>query len=209
MNLVFSLTAFLILTAYHVHLVTRVLRCPESTSIGANNRTRRFWVQSVMEKKLDILAVQTLRNLSMASSLLASTAILIGLAIINVSLGSRGIPIANENLPVLSGDSEIFWKARMVALAVIFIFAFFNFTLAIRHYNHAAFMINVPSDRDPSIMPATVSQTINRGALHYTLGMRCYYLAIPFAFWLLGDIALLTSASILVVLLWKFDHIKR
>jgi len=209
MNFIFSSAAFLILIAYHIHLIVKVRRSPESTSIGVNNNTRRIWVETIMAEKRDILAVQTLRNLSMASSLLASTAIIVGLAIINVNLNPGGFGNAAQSVQTPGSHDEWLWNAKTMILAALFLSGFFNFTIAIRYYNHTAFMINTPADRDASINPASVSETVNRGAFHYTLGMRAYYLAIPLSLWFFGETLLFAGATILLILLGNMDHIKK
>jgi len=60
----FYLTAasFLILGIYHFHWVYRIYRQPMTTSVGITNHLRGHWVESIMEERRDILAVQTLRT---------------------------------------------------------------------------------------------------------------------------------------------------
>jgi uncharacterized membrane protein len=89
---------------------------------------------------------------------------------------------------------------------VDFFFAFFNFTLSIRYYNHASFVINVPAVEDPMVTYDTVTRIINRGTTHFTLGMRGFYLAIPFILWLFGSTWLLLGAIILTLILYKLDR---
>ncbi|KAK4749742.1 hypothetical protein SAY87_027191 [Trapa incisa] len=69
----------LILFAYHLWLLYRIVKHPTKTFIGVNAISRRFWVLSMMEdvSKNGVLAVQTLRNNIMASTLLASTAVML------------------------------------------------------------------------------------------------------------------------------------
>ena len=83
----FYLTAasFLILGIYHFHWIYRIYRRPLTTAVGITNHLRGHWVESIMEERRDILAVQTLRNWTMAASFLASTGILICLGLLSVA----------------------------------------------------------------------------------------------------------------------------
>ena len=81
LELYLTSASFLLLLIYHVHLVYQVRRHPLTTAIGITNHLRGHWVESIMKEKRDILSVQTLRNSIMASSFLASTAMLIGLGV--------------------------------------------------------------------------------------------------------------------------------
>ncbi|MFB6357531.1 MAG: DUF599 family protein [Thiohalorhabdaceae bacterium] len=47
---------------------------------------------------------------------------------------------------------------------------------------------------------------LNRGAWHYTLGMRAYYLAVPLALWLFGPELLLAAAVGTTLMLWRLDR---
>ena len=75
---------------------------------------------------------------------------------------------------------------KALTVTSVFLFAFIQFMLAVRFYNHSAFLINVPQVPGCQITPEVVSDTVNRGARHYSIGMRSYYVAIPTVIWLLG-----------------------
>jgi uncharacterized membrane protein len=159
-----------------------------------------------MEDKRDILAVQTLRNWVMASSFLASVAILIGLGVLNAAFRTDKMSEISIALNFFGTKNETIWMIKLMALSADFFFAFFNFALSIRYYNHASFAINVPPDQDPIVTYDAVAKIINHGTTHYTLGMRCYYLAVPFTLWLFGPSWMLAGAIILILMLYKLDR---
>jgi hypothetical protein len=140
--------AILLLVSYHVYLFCRTRRDPLSTSLGVARRTRALWVRSIMKNNKDILAVQNLRNWTMASTFLASTAIIIGLAIFNLALTADKQGELSLLIGPLSIDHPALWTAKLVLLGIDFLIAFFNFTLAVRYYNHTGFMIDLPTE-DP------------------------------------------------------------
>ena len=205
-EIVITTVGFLILVVYHIHLVLKVRTSPMTTSIGLTNHLRREWVETVMKEKRDILAVQTLRNWVMASSLLASTAILIGLGTASVAFRPGEILHLSHSLDLFGTKSQTLWLINLVVLIIDFFFAFFNFTLSIRYYSHASFAINVPSARDPIVTYDAVAAIINRGSTHYTLGMRGYYLAVPLTLWLFGPTWMLAGSAIMTLILYKLDR---
>jgi uncharacterized membrane protein len=196
----------LILLVYHLHLAYRVRSSPLTTAIGTANQLRREWVQTVMEEKRDILAIQTLRNWVMAASFLASTSILISLGIIGAIFRSDKIAEIANALNLLGTKSETLWLIKMMLLIVDFLFAIFNFTLSIRYYNHAGFAINVPTVKDPIVTYDAVAATVNHGALHYTFGMRAFYFAVVFALWMFGPTWMLMGTIILIAVLYNLDR---
>jgi len=198
--------AIVLLTAYHVHLVYKVRSAPLTTSIGLTNQLRRDWVETMMSEKRDLLAVQTLRNWVMASSFLASMAILIGLGVLNAAFRTEKVLEMSQTLNLFGTKTEEMWVTNLMLLAVDFFFAFFNFALSIRYYNHASFAINIPPSRDPVVTYDAVTEMLNRGALHYTLGMRGYYFSAPLILWLFGPSWMLVGAIALVIILYKLDR---
>ena len=197
--------AILLLLAYHVYLFYRTRRDPLSTSMGLARRTRALWVRSIMKNNKDILAVQTLRNWTMASTFLASTAIIIGLGIFNLALTADKQGELSLLIGPLSIDHPVLRTTTLVLLGIDFLIAFFNFTLAVRYYNHTGFMINIPSE-DPDVSVEDVIKFLDRGGTHYTLGMRGYYLAIPLALWLFGPLWMLSGTLLLITVLYRLDR---
>jgi uncharacterized membrane protein len=205
-ELTITLATFLILLTYHVYLFIRTRRAPLATAIGITNHVRRKWVQSIMQNRRDILAVQTLRNQVMAATFLASTAILISLGLLGVAFRPGVFNEISHALNITGAKNETLWMIKLLVLAALFFSAFFNFTLSIRYINHAGLMINIPEAHDPTVTPETVGVVLNHGALHYTLGMRGYYLAVPSALWLFGPLWMLSGTIILIAILYRLDR---
>jgi uncharacterized membrane protein len=198
--------AVLFILIYHIHYVRLVKRFPMQTAIGITNYLRTFWVETVMEQKRDILAVQTLRNWVMAASFFASTAIIISLGILGQIIQHSKIAELPFNLTLIMASMGNINILKILLLFLIFSFAFFNFTLAIRYYNHVNFMINVPLDRDEMVTVGYVSHTLNLGMIHYTLGMRAYYLSGPFFLWLFGPFWMFLGTLAVLPVLYKIDR---
>ncbi|KAJ1564250.1 hypothetical protein HK405_015404 [Cladochytrium tenue] len=131
---------------YHAWFALRVAANPAATVYGLNANARRAWVASVMLKKQDILAVQSLRNWVMAASALASVAIAIvfGFVAFVANVATHAETTAEDN-PLHSDFGfildDLFIYKVLVILSVNFA-AFFCFLNAIRFYNHVALVIN-------------------------------------------------------------------
>ncbi len=205
-EIAFTAIAFGVLIAYHIRHFLRIKRHPLSTDIGRNNEVRASWVRMIMKERRDILAVQTLRNWTMAATFLASTAILFSLGTLNLTLSTEKMTEVSGFLNLFGSHYGTLWAIKLLILAIAFFFAFFNFTLAVRYYNHVGFMINVPADTDSKAVNQTVIKILNRGAAHYHLGMRAYYISIPLTLWLLGPTWLLLGSLILTTVLFRLDQ---
>src|SRR4030042_745883 len=78
--------------------------------------------------------------------------------------------------------------------------------LASRYYNHVNFMINVPSTLAHKITPEYITGILNRGMMHYSLGMRGYYLGVLLVLWLFGPIWMLMGTVVMLIALYHLDR---
>jgi uncharacterized membrane protein len=204
----FYLTAasFLILGIYHGHWIYLIYRKPMSTAVGITNHLRGHWVESIMQDRRDILAVQTLRNWVMASSFLASTGILICLGLLSVAASPEKMAEITPGLQELVREHRVLWLFKLMVLIIDFFFIFFSFCLAIRYFHHVNFMINVPSTLAHKVTPEYITKILNRGMMHYTLGMRGYYFSVLLFLWLFGPIWMLMGTVILTIILYRLDR---
>jgi uncharacterized membrane protein len=201
------LAAVACLAGYQIKYVYDSRRRPDSTPFGLGAISRRLWVESIMTERRDVLAVQTMRNWTMGATLLASTAFVVSVGLVSFVLAAGDVPNFVHRLNFLGATSEQIVVIKILILLANFFVAFFNFTQAIRYYNHVALDINVPQSAAAHVSPAVVAKLLDRGALHYAWGLRNYYLAAPLLLWLFGPLWLLLGAIALVAVLHRFDHV--
>lgn len=174
--------------------------------MGLAHHTRESWVRTMVLDGNDIVAVQTLRNWIMSAIFLASTAILIALGIFNLAVTADKQGELSFLLNHFGSHRPGLWLAKLLLIGGDFLFTFFNFAIAVRYYNHTSFMINLPLDDREKVDIDDVISVLNRGGLHYTLGMRGYYLAVPLAMWQFGPLWLLAGSILLITVLYRLDR---
>lgn len=198
--------SFFLIIAYHIQLIHQIRTRPLTTALGVTNHLRGHWVESIMEQNRDLLAVQTLRNWVMTSSFLASTAILISLGLVSLAASPERMAEISPSLTGLVREHRVLWLFKLMVLIIDFFFIFFSFCLAIRYYNHVNFMINVPSTLAHKITPEYITGILNRGMMHYNLGMRGYYLGVLLVLWLFGAIWMLLGTVVVLLVLYHLDR---
>lgn len=218
-------TGLFLMAAYHVWLLHQIVSNPTRTVIGFNAINRRFWVRAMMEdvSKNGVLAVQTLRNNIMASTLLASTAIMLSSLIAVLMTGSND---GQSNMLILGDRSALGFSIKFFCILVCFLVAFLLNVQSIRYYSHASILINVPckkifssslddddgDSRDLSnqrhcVTTKYVGKMVNRGSYFWSLGLRAFYFSFPLFLWIFGPIPMFTCCLVLVVLLYYLDFI--
>ncbi|RWV84837.1 hypothetical protein GW17_00053421 [Ensete ventricosum] len=178
--------------------------CP--TNLSATTSCHFNWLDN--EKK-NILAVQTIRNTIMGSTLMATTSILLcsGLAAVISSTYSVKKPL---NDSVLGAQGEFIVSLKYVTLLLLFLFAFLCYSLSIRFVSQANFLINTtPCNPDAAcpVTPDYVCNLLERSFALNTVGNRLFYAALPVLLWILGPVLVLVSSLAMVLILYKFDMV--
>lgn len=192
---------------YQLYLRIRLRNDTHYTTQSINTAAREAWVDNIMsDKSRGLLGVQTLRNATMAATFLASTAILMGMGVLNLmSKGSSTNVMHTLETGLFS--SHDFQIMKLIILLATFISAFFSFSLAVRTYNHTGFLLNSRNDNMSFYLtPGYVANFLNRGGRYYSMGMRAYYVSVPMLFSLHSTWYMLAASVGLVVFLYRIDR---
>jgi len=175
-----------------------------------------------------VLAVQTIRNNIMASTLLASTAItlssLIAVLMSSGGGGGEGSSAAaatststnsgGDLLPgaplVVGATGAPALSAKFFAILVCFLVAFLLNVQSIRYYSHASVLVNVPPGawrrrRGRAAAVGYATDVLNRGSYFWSLGARAFYFSCPVFLWLFGPIPMCASCVAMVASLYFID----
>jgi uncharacterized membrane protein len=203
----FALSCLLIL-GYYIFLCWQNRRSPGFSVHQINRRMRTAWVNMVIKSgKMEILAVQTLRNSVMAANFMASTAVLLIVGTLNLSEKIEKWSYSWH--PGITGESmpAELMPIKLGLLVLNFFFAFYCFSMAIRFFNHVGYMINLPADStQTSISEQQISAYLNRAGAYYTYGTRSFFFTLPLILWFFGPYTLLFGTLILIFALYHLDR---
>ncbi len=206
-DLVSFLISVLLVIAYQMYLSRKVKKNPAYTVGAINVMARAAWVEMVMREGKDILAIQTLRNSTMAATFLASTSVLLIMGVLTLSGQEARLESTWHTLNVIGAKHSELWLAKLLLLLLDLFIAFFSFSMSIRVFNHVGYMINVPvALHHKMISPAHVAVHLNRAGAFYHLGMRAYYYSVPIVFWLFGPHFMLVTTIALLLVLYRIDR---
>ncbi|EGG22696.1 hypothetical protein DFA_04826 [Cavenderia fasciculata] len=176
---------------------------PEVTSIGRNNRHRKQWLEIMVQQKKDILAIQTLRNHVMSSTLLATASITLVVLILNIIVSGNLTKVLDSMRIVGASNSEILVYKAFV-LILIYLFSFLSMVTCIRYQTHLAYLINV-APFHPECSLDYCNNIMLAGSHHYTLGVRAFYCSLSVILWFFDPIFLLICTIMLIAWLYLGD----
>jgi uncharacterized membrane protein len=192
---------------YQLYLRWRTRRHPASSAQDIMLVAREAWVTSVMREHRDILAVQTLRNSTMAASFMASTAILLILGVLTLSAQGERLSGTWHSLNFLGHVSAEMWLFKLLIVLIDLLLVFFAFSMSVRLFHHIGYAINVPLD--PQLERSQILHIVaqmNRAGVFYRIGMRAYYFTVPLLFWLFGPLFLIGATALLIFFLYHLDR---
>lgn len=191
----------LVLLIYHVWLLYTIIRHPSSTVIGLNAQSRYQWTLFMMSDpmKNGVLAVQTIRNNIMASTLLATTAITLS-SLIGVFASNE-----TETKLVFGNKTSLNSSIKRLFISLCFLVAFLCNMQSIRYYAHVSFLINTPALNGKKDFIEYVAKTLNRGSYSWSLGLRAFYTSIPLVLWIYGPIPMFICSCFTSFILYFLD----
>jgi Protein of unknown function, DUF599 len=150
------------------------------------------------------LAIQSLRNVILVS----------------IFIGGLSFQYAISMLVNASTNPVYDEQVRGVILATFLLSSFLNFALCIRCSSHLGLIIdsggytikrisNIKTEEEENIAVSEIKKQsvllVKRMSLHFSLGFRCLYVAIPYAYYALGPIGLVVAGVLIFIFLLYVD----
>ncbi|CAL9160732.1 unnamed protein product, partial [Musa hybrid cultivar] len=203
LDLVMVPLGLLLLAVYHLWLFFTILKDPRRTVIGLNAQVRQRWVRAMLSDSLKngVLAVQTLRNNIMASTVLATAAITLT-SLISVYVSAT---TTTSSSLVFGNKSSVVHSVKYLAISLCFVVAFLCNVQSIRYYAHVSFLVSQPLAAEGAISLEYVARSLNQGSFFWSLGLRAFYVSFTLFLWIFGPIPMLASSVVMCCLLFFLD----
>lgn len=193
----------LLIGGYELRLWATERSNPQSTARAAHAALREEWVRALSgQSGSKIVAVQTLRNSLMSSTISASTAALalVGTLSLTVSSGSQGFGLFG--ITHLSQALVL----QLMLLGTLFA-SYVCSATAMRYFSHAGFVMSLPlgSPQREARLQTAIHYVRRAGSL-YGWGLRAFFLVAPLIAGLIHAFALPLASVALVLVLRALDR---
>ena len=165
---------------------------------------RCLWMAAMLRRDNRMVDVQIIGNLVRSTTFFASTTMFIIGGLLAV-LGARGQAMTLlRELPFAAETAPLLWDLKVLLLIVLFVYAFFKFTWAVRHYTYCLVLVgSAPPPAEAAADRLRVADKSARiatsTARHFNHGMRACYFGLAALSWFVHP-ALLIALSVWVVL---------
>lgn len=176
---------------------------------------RRQWMVRMIERDNRMVDVNIMRNLVRSSQFFASTTMLVlGALIALLGYVQQAMDVVS-GLPFTVKASTRLLEIKVVLLVLIFVYAFFKFSWAIRQLGFCSTLIGA-APKNPPENPEQFSVEINRVAAvtsyagtNFNDGLRAYYFALAALTWFLHPYLMLIATAWVVYVLYHREFESR
>jgi uncharacterized membrane protein len=119
-----------------------------------------------------------------------------------------------DALPFAIASSPLLWNLKVLLLIVVFVYGFFKFTWAFRHYNYCLVLVGcVPApDRlsaDSKQLALRIARIASSTARHFNGGIRAYYFGLAALSWFIHPWLFMALSAWVVLVLYRREFRSR
>jgi len=210
----YTISALTLLIGYHIILITITKINPQNSFQGRTGILRKQWVAHVYNNKKDMVVIQTVRNWLLSTIHFASASLMFALGIIgyvmkddvtNLNLHLMREVFFDPNATTLYPDATFSFK--LLIISFVFFMNFTNFLISNRGFIHLGLTSTVYAEENTKELVSVdwLSKLMNTAQLHFTLGVRGFYFAIPLSLWLISSKFFFGGAVCLIFILAYVD----
>ena len=175
---------------------------------------REVWMASMLRRDNRMVDVQIIGNLMRSVSFFASTSMFVIAGLVAV-LGARSEAMAVlSELPFAVDASPLLWDLKVLLLVVVFVYSFFKFTWAYRHYNYCLILLGAvretaavdQRDREIAFRAARIATSTAR---HFNHGIRAYYFGLAALSWFVHPWLFILLTAWVVLVLYRREFRSR
>jgi len=167
---------------------------------------REQWMQQMLLRDNRVVDVNILRNLLQGVSFFASATLLILAGLLTI-LGStdRAIEIVRA-LPFAATTTLLQWELKLIVLCMVFVYAFFKFTWALRQFNYCSTLIGAAPKGPDEGFARRAAEMATHASKDFNQGLRAYYFSLAALAWFVSPWLFMAATTAVVVVLYLREY---
>lgn len=171
-------------------------------------RHRLIWMRAVCDRDNRVADTALLGNLMRSVAFFASATLLVlGGLLALLGSGESGYAVFRD-LPFADDTSMETFEAKVVLLAGLFVYTFFQITWSLRQFNYCCVLIGAapPPDAEDAAKDQYAKHSARLQALaanSFNRGLRAYYFALAMLLWFVSAWAFMIAAAVVTAVLYR------
>ncbi|KAM7280726.1 hypothetical protein ACFE04_007860 [Oxalis oulophora] len=205
LDIVLVPSGLLVMSVYHLFLLYRIVKLPQTTIIGYEKQNKKAWVAKMLQvdAKDRGLALTVLNTNITAANFMCTTSLALS-TLIGTWFHNNSYKVIKSGF-VYGNTSSLTLSIKYISLIICFFIAFGSFVQCIRNFVHVIYLISMPNANIPVWY---VQRAVTRGSDWWSFGLRAIYFATVLLLWIFGPIPMFVSSVIMVGGLYILDDNK-
>ncbi len=183
----------------------------EASLLQVTNRYRAEWLRQATWRDPRMIDSVITQMLSTTPSFFCSTTILVIGGLLAVLGTSDKAAELVRDIPFMARTSALIFEVKLMALVVIFIYAFFRFSWSMRQYTFVALVIGgMPppqafesGEHDREAYTERAARLVALAVESFNDGLRAYYFAFAVVGWFISPLIFSIVTAVVVVILYR------
>jgi len=116
-----------------------------------------------------------------------------------------------NTLPFAAEQTLLQWEGKLALLLVMFVYAFFKFSWAMRQFGFASILIGAApdireepmSEEEQRDTAERIARIVSMAGHHFNFGIRSYYFALAVLVWFINPVIFMLAAGLVVYVLYR------
>jgi uncharacterized membrane protein len=187
---------------YTCHADTRVRRVHSLRAVM--HAYREQWMQQMLVRDNRVVDVNILRNLLQGVAFFASATLLILAGLLTILGSTDKASEIVRALPFAAKMTRMQWEMKLLVLCIIFVYAFFKFTWALRQFNYCSTLIGAATKGPDESFARRAAEVSTHASKDFNQGLRAYYFSLATLGWFISPWVFLASTTLVTgVLYWR------
>ncbi|PVE23838.1 DUF599 domain-containing protein [Microvirga sp. KLBC 81] len=205
----YAALAFFLLAWFGYHAAVEFTAPGQRSLNKVMNQYRFRWMEQLVVRENRIVDTTIMASLMNGTAFFASTSLIaIGGVLALLRSTEEVLPIFTE-LPFGPPPTRLAWEAKVIGLAIIFVYAFFKFAWSYRLFNYMAIIVgSVPvlreSNREDALVVARQAAAMNVVAgKHFNRGQRAFFFSLAYLGWFISAYLFIVATAGILFVMWR------
>lgn len=213
---IIALSFFLVSWYSYAHFARIKARTTYSLS-HILRQLRIDWMTTLTRKEHQIADAALLGNVERTVTFFASSTVLVLAGVLTLLASADKVVEVMHSIPFTAPTSPDKVQFKLSFLSLLFVFAFFKFTWAIRHFGFVSVMMGAApqyrstdfTDEQREIFARQAAKVIDQAGHEYNNGLRTYYFALAYLTWFLHPYLFFVSTAMVIAVLYRREFRSR
>ncbi|MEE2000844.1 DUF599 domain-containing protein [Alkalimonas sp. MEB108] len=170
-------------------------------------RKRNDWMKQMLSRDNKMADVGLISTLERNVSFFASSTLLVLAGLLTALASADKISLVLRNILPWSSQAEVSLQLKLLCIALIYVFAFFQFTWSLRQYGFGGVLIGAAPDGrsmeevDREAYALRTAKVIDQAGHSFNYGLRAMYLSLAALAWFIDPVFFMMATVVVVVIM--------